>query len=131
MIAIKMRRGPNMIVIWVKRGLNMIAITNQKRTIYDCNPFQLGPNMIAISEIVLESCDYDFWTNLAKTKFRLLQSYLVPIWKDCNLIWSALNWWLQSYLILIWSSMQSYLGLLVMKIAIIFGPHDENYFWRN
>ena len=47
MIAIKMRRGPNMIVIWVKRGLNMIAITNQKRTIYDCNPCQLAPNMIA------------------------------------------------------------------------------------
>ena len=75
----KLRKGPNMIANLVKKGLSMIAITNQKRTIYDCNPFQLGPNMIAISEIVLESCDYDFWTNRAKTKFRLLQSYLIPI----------------------------------------------------
>ena len=73
-----------MIAILVKRGLSMIAITNQKRIIYDCNPFQLGPDMIAISEIVLKSCDYDFLANLAKTKFRLLQSYLVLFEKDCN-----------------------------------------------
>ena len=29
-----------------------------------------GLNMLAISKIVLESRDYDFWTNLAKTNFR-------------------------------------------------------------
>ena len=45
--------------------------------------------MIAILEIVLESFDYDFKSNLAKTKLRFLRSYLVPIWKDCNHIWSA------------------------------------------
>ena len=32
--------------------------------------------MLAMSKIIPESRDYDFWTNLAKTKFRSLQ---VPI----------------------------------------------------
>ena len=56
--------------------------------------------MIAILEIVLESFDYDFKSNLAKTKFRSLQSYLDPIVTkiaiifsphgnfDCNYTWS-------------------------------------------
>ena len=35
--------------------------------------------MIAMSKLVLESRDYDFWTNLRKTKFRSLQSYLKKI----------------------------------------------------
>ena len=30
-----------------QRGLNMLAISNPKRTIYACNLFQKGPNMLA------------------------------------------------------------------------------------
>ena len=31
--------------------------------------------MLAMSEMVIESRDYDFWTNLASTNFRWLQAY--------------------------------------------------------
>ena len=31
----------------------MIATPNPKRTIYDCNPFKYGPNLIAIIEILV------------------------------------------------------------------------------
>ena len=33
-------------------GLNMLAISNLNRTIYDCNHFQEGPNMLAIIKIL-------------------------------------------------------------------------------
>ena len=33
--------------------------------------------MLAITEIVLESRDYDFWTNHAKTHFECLQAYMI------------------------------------------------------
>ena len=67
----------------------MLAISIIKRFNYACNlnsetdymclqSFQWGPNMLAMSKIVLESRDYDVWTNLAKTNFRGLQAYLVP-----------------------------------------------------
>ena len=39
-------------------GLNMIAISVFKRTIFDCNPFDYGPNMTAIFKIVLDPRDY-------------------------------------------------------------------------
>ena len=53
----------------LERGLNMLAISNLNFTIYDCNVSQKGPNMLAMSEIVPESRNYDFWTNVGKTKF--------------------------------------------------------------
>ena len=40
--------------------LNIITISVLKRIIYDCNAFQKGPNIIAMSKFVLESHDYDF-----------------------------------------------------------------------
>ena len=46
--------------------------------------FRKGPNMIAMSKMLLESRDYDFWTNLAKTNFRSLQAYLISIERDCK-----------------------------------------------
>ena len=58
----------------------MIAITVLNRTIYDCDVFQKGPNMIAMLKFVLESRGYDFWINLAKQVF-----------DDCKLIWSFLQ----------------------------------------
>ena len=92
----------------------MIAIMIKMRTLYDCNlnsesdhiwlqslpgkVYQLGPNMNAMSKIVLGSRDYDFWTNLVKINFRLLQSYLV-FFEDCNHIWSDSELTLQSYLV--------------------------------
>ena len=60
------------------RGPNIIAILIPNRTIYDCNPFENGANMIAMSKIVLGSRDYDFWTNLVKINFSLLPSYVIP-----------------------------------------------------
>ena len=59
-----------MIVIIFRMEPNMIAISVLNRTIYDCNIFQNGPNMIAMSKFVLESRDYDFWVNLVKTNIR-------------------------------------------------------------
>ena len=47
---------------------NMNAISNPKRTKYARNFFVGEPNMLAITEIVLETRDYDFWTKHAKTK---------------------------------------------------------------
>ena len=35
--------------------------------------------MIAISEILPESRDYDFWTNHAKTNIQRLQAYMVRL----------------------------------------------------
>ena len=47
----------------------MTAIPVFKRTIYECNPLQYGPNMIAIFKIALDPRDYYFWANLAKRNF--------------------------------------------------------------
>ena len=44
--------------------------------------------MIAKAKFVLESRDYDFWTNLVEINFRSMQSYLVHFERDCNHIWS-------------------------------------------
>ena len=94
----------------------MDAISTPKlRTIYACNAFIWGPNMLAITEIVLESRDYDFWTNHAKTNFQYFQAYLVPIERDYKHIWSVLNLRLQEYLV-----------PLVMKIAFILDPHFDH-----
>ena len=85
--------------------------------IYACNFFPRGPNMLAITKIVLEARDYDFlWTNHAKTNFQCLQEYLVPIEKDCKHIWSLSDSWLQPYLF-----------PFFIKIASLFGPFHENY----
>ena len=62
----------------------MLAISNLNRTLSVCNLVRLEPNMLAMSEMVLESRDYDFWTNLASTNFRWLQAYLVPFERDCK-----------------------------------------------
>ena len=66
----------------------MIAMSVTNRTIYDCNLFQKGPYMIAMSKIVRESRDYDFWTNHVKTNFQSFQSYLVSLVMKIA-IWSS------------------------------------------
>ena len=65
-------------------GPNMLAISNLKRTIYASQPLHLRPDMLAITRIALKSRNYDFWPNFAKTDFRWLQAYLVPIERDCK-----------------------------------------------
>ena len=72
---LKKQKGPNTNAIFIKGGPNkfMIAMSISNGTIYHCNLFRLGLDMIAISKFVLESRDYDFWTNLVKTNFRSLQ----------------------------------------------------------
>ena len=52
--------GTNMDAIAVSNAtkygvFNMLAISTRKRTIYGCIVFQYGPNMLAMSKIVLES----------------------------------------------------------------------------
>ena len=61
-------------LIWMQsqfqRTLNMLAISNSKRTLYACNLFQKGPNMLAIIknyfreirlEIMVTWLRYNFW----------------------------------------------------------------------
>ena len=67
----------------------MIGISVLKRTIrvYDCNPFQKGPNMIAIIEILF-SCDLSrnhshMSHDMTQGRISTLQSYLVLFEKDC------------------------------------------------
>ena len=90
------QRGPNMIAILVMKGTKYDCNDDHNGTSYECNfdnqgdliwlncsfqiglyinncnLFQNGPKMIA--KFVLESRDYDFWTNLAKRNFPILQS---------------------------------------------------------
>ena len=105
----------------------MIAILIPNRTIYDCNLDQLGPNMIAMSTIVLESPDYDFgWITWEQ------------IFDHCNHIWSFLKKIAIIYgplsisdcnhiESLLWPRLQSYLVLTATLIAIILGPFHKNY----
>ena len=59
-----------MIAILDSKGT--IAISVFKRTIYNCNPFQYGPNMTAIVRIVLDPRDYFFLDGSRETKFSLI-----------------------------------------------------------
>ena len=80
----------------------MIAISVLKRTIYDCNPIQKGPNMIAKIENLFSRDLSRNHSYVTLGQFSTLQSYLVPIGKDCNHImqsWSVLEFRLQSYLV--------------------------------
>ena len=43
-----------------------------KRTKYNCNHRKFIPNMIETSEFILESRDYDFWTNFYENKFSMI-----------------------------------------------------------
>ena len=92
--------------------MNAISVPN--RTIYDCNLFQKGRNMIVMSKSILESRGYDFWTNLAEiVRFGTEIAFIFdPLcYEDCNHIYFS------SLL-----SLQSYLTLFMKIIAIIFGP---------
>ena len=88
--------------------MNAISIPN--RTIYDCNLFQNGPNMIAMIEILFFSDSSRNHSHVTLGQFSTLQSYLVPIGKDCNHMWSDPE-----------VTLQSYLFPFVTQIAIIFG----------
>ena len=44
----------------------------------------ISPNMLAMSKIVLESNDYDFWTKLAKTKKSLKPNYFFELDFEMN-----------------------------------------------
>ena len=114
----------------------MIAISIPKRTIYDCDPFQKGANMIAIIEILFSRDSSGNHNHVTRGRISTLQSYLVLFEKDCNHIWSVLELRLQSYLLLfekdcnhIWSvlelRLQSYQVPFVTNIAIMFGPHSN------
>ena len=67
-----------MVTFLIIKGVKYVC-NLKSETDYIC--FQLGPNMLAMSEIVPESGDSDFWTTLAKTNFRLLQLYVVHPYK--------------------------------------------------
>ena len=55
---------------WSRKGVNKLAILkcNNVKLILTKSQFEMAHNIIAISEIVQESRDYDYWTNLAKTR---------------------------------------------------------------
>ena len=58
----------------------MIAMTVIMGTKYDCNLFQKGPNMIAMSNFVLKSRDNDFWAmKLIFDGFNHIMSFLKEI----------------------------------------------------
>ena len=85
--------------ILYRAGPHMVAINFMSGTKYACNQsndwelicllsqIQNGLFMLAMSKMLLESHDLDFWTNPAKTNFRLLQAY----------IWFVLDLRLQAY----------------------------------
>ena len=129
----------------LERRLNMLTISIPNRTIYDCNPFQKEPNMIAIIEILFSRDWSRNHSHVTRGRIPILQSYLVFFEKDCNHVWSDSELRLQLYLVRyfikitlilrtrfdhhcnhIWSSLlnrlQSYLVLMVKNIAIISGP---------
>ena len=89
----------------------MFAISVLKRTIYDCNAFQKGPNMIAIIEILFSRDSSRNHSHVIRGRISTLQSYLVLFEKDCNHIWSVSELRLQTYLV-----------AFIIIIAIIFGP---------
>ena len=85
------------------------------RTKYDCNL----RNRARVTWLWI-------WTNLFKTKFRFLQSYLVPIWTDCNHIWSALNFWLQLYFVPCETNIAIIFGPFCDQDCNHIGPHHKN-----
>ena len=91
-------------VIWMqsqfRMGLNMIAVSISNRSIYNCNLYQLRPNMIAmIEKFFSRDSSRNHSHVIAIILQSPLQSYLVPIGKDCNHICSDWELTLQSYLV--------------------------------
>ena len=83
---------------------HMAAIIYMAWTKYTCNF-----DMLSITEIVLKSRDYDFWTYISKTKF----------------------WWLQAFCPY-WKRLQAYMVRFGFEIASIKGPHcyhDCKHIW--
>ena len=62
----------------------MVAISNLNRTIYACNLFQKGPNMLAIIKILLSRDSSKNHSYVTLGQFLTLQAYLVPIEIDCE-----------------------------------------------
>ena len=115
-------------------GPNMIAITVTLRTKYNCNLGQksddcnndhngdqiwLQPRKSSLSHVIMTW----LWTNLVKTMYRRLQSYLVLFEKNCNHIWSILGLRLQSYLV----------PFLIINAFILrrFWFQDCNHIWSS
>ena len=97
----------------------MVAISNPKLTIYGCNLVHLRPDMLAMTRIVLKSCNYDF-----AVTGRILRK---QIFDGCKHIWSLLReiasingpfWFLR---------LQPYLVPFLIEIASIFGPYHNIY----
>ena len=65
-------------------GPNMLAISNLKRTIYACNLFEKGPNMLAIIENLFSRDSSRNHGHVTLGRFSALQAYLVPIERDCK-----------------------------------------------
>ena len=79
--------------------------------------------MIAMIDNLLSRDSSKNHSHVTLGQIFILQSYSVPIGKDCNHIWS------DSVL-----TLQSYLVPLVMKIAFILGPHFDhhcNHIWSS
>ena len=111
-----------------KYGLvNTLAISNRKRTIYGCILFQYGPNMLAMSKIVLELRHVTMI--FEPTKPKLINDDCKPIWflkRDCKHISSPLKLRLHSYWVPIFIII-AYSVLFINEIASIFGSCHENY----
>ena len=101
----------------------MIAISIPNRTIYDCNPFQKGPNMIAMIENLFPHDSSNNHSHVTLTRFPRLQSYLVLFERDCNHIWSDSELRLQSYLVPLVTNIAIIFGHFAINIAIIFSPY--------
>ena len=96
--------------ILVSKEPNMPTISNPQRTIYACNLFQYGPNMLVnIEKLFLRDSSRNH-SHVILGRFSALQSYLVTIDRDCKHIWSVADLRLQAYLVL-------------FETASILGPH--------
>jgi len=88
----------------------MLAISNPKRTIYSCNLFQKGPNMLAIRKSSQSHVTIISWWISRKQNFdnckhiwsqsKDIASILGPLgYRHCKHIWSLFWPWLQAYLV--------------------------------
>ena len=93
-------------LIWMQsrfqRRLNMLAISNSYRTIYGCNLFRNGVNMLAIIENLFlrdSSKNHRLWFIVTWLQDEFIASIFVPCHENyCNDMWSIPICWLHHQL---------------------------------
>ena len=90
----------------------MLASSNPKGTIFACNLFYLGPDMLAIIENLFWRDPFRNHSHVTLGRVSTLQAYLVPNERACKQIWSLSD-----------LSLQAYLVPFIIEVASILCPH--------